>query len=314
MSDDITKFNVRGLGVDRLKTIYYVGLTESMTKAGDLLGLCQSAVSRQIHSIEEELGVILFLRRDRRVELTKAGLLLKNASQKVLYVMDAALKSVKEEREGLSGPLKVLTFPSFASLMAPGYLLGFKDEYPDIDLSVLATLGEMPITETDVIIRAYAAEQPDLEQLILYYEYIGLYAHKKYLEKFGIPQTLQDLDQHRLIAIDPELEKRYEQLNWVLKVGVADSHYYRKPHVILSSHEAIGNAILEGIGISGLGHHHIQLMNNPDIVQVLPEYTLKKGPICFSFNKQVDLIDRYMILYEYLLKMIQKDQSVFSKI
>ena len=92
--DIISKFNVRGLGVDKLKIIYYVGLTESMTKAGDLLGLCQSAVTKQIQNIEDDLGVALFKRKDRKVSITKEGKALKDLAQRLLYEMDGALKSI----------------------------------------------------------------------------------------------------------------------------------------------------------------------------------------------------------------------------
>lgn len=307
MSDEISKFNVRGLGVERLKAIYYVGLTESMTKAGELLGVCQSAVSKQVQSIEDELGVVLFRRGDRKVELTPAGKLIVQLSKNSLYEIDGALKSIKEKQEGLSGSLRILTFPSFASVMIPRYLAGFKEEYPDIDLRIMATFGEMPITEADVVIRPFVAKQPKLKQLHLYQEYLGLYASKDYLKKYGEPKTLEELDDHQLLALNTELETHAPQLNWALKVGVAEKNHFRKAQMYFPTNDALANAVLASLGIASLVKHHVTVLNNPNLIQILPKYEMPKEYICLSFNHDVTHQQKYLALYEYMKKGIELD-------
>lgn len=305
------KFNVRSLGVDKLKTIYYVGLTESMTKAGDLMGLCQSAVSRQIQTLEDDLGFIMFKRKDRKVEITKEGKIMMEMSHKSLYEMDATVKSIKEAKEGLSGTLKILTFPSFASTIMPRYLRGFKDLYPDILLQINASYAGLNPLDADIVIRQFIPKNPLLKHMKLYDQVIGMYASQSYLEKCGVPQTLEDLDHHQLLALDQTIAQRYSTVNWILKVGGRDTIEQREATIYLNSHDTLAQAITHGLGIGGLAHHHVKLLNNPNIVRVLPSIKTEPLPIYCIYNKSVKSNQKYSTFYEYLKNSIDNDKEIF---
>lgn len=252
MSQEPQSLNIRGLTADRLRTVYYVACTQSATKAGEYLGLSQSAVTKQIQLIEDELGILIFERRERKFTLTAVGERIFELANRTLHDIDGVLKSIREDKSKPSGPLRVLTYPSFASIMVPRYLKDFNEAYPNITLQISATYGEMAIMDADVIIRSYIAHQSEVEQLRLYQEYYGLYASKTYVEEYGQPMSLEDLDHHKLLALDPNLEKIYPELNWVLKVGVAEHSHYRKAHMYFPTSDVLGQVVLHGFGIGAL--------------------------------------------------------------
>jgi LysR family transcriptional regulator, glycine cleavage system transcriptional activator len=108
----------------------------SFTKAGDELYLSQSAVSRQIQELEEQLGARLFERRHRALELTEAGQVLYAASAQVLATMRAVTSRLRAGRGRQT--LAVTTTQAFASLWLIPRLAGFTRTHPELDVRISA--------------------------------------------------------------------------------------------------------------------------------------------------------------------------------
>ena len=108
----------------------------SFTKAGEELHLTQSAVSRQIKELEDQLGVALFQRRHRALALTEAGQQFYAASAQVLTTVRAAADRIR----ALGGrrTLSVTTTQSFASLWLIPRLAGFTRAHSDVDVRISA--------------------------------------------------------------------------------------------------------------------------------------------------------------------------------
>src|SRR3954471_23107971 len=105
----------------------------SFTKAGEELYLTQSAVSRQIKDLEEQLGVPLFQRRHRALSLTEAGQQFYAVAAQVITTMRAATERLRSQA-GKRRPLTVTTTNSFASLWLIPRLAGFTREHPEVDV------------------------------------------------------------------------------------------------------------------------------------------------------------------------------------
>src|SRR6187399_935543 len=106
----------------------------SFTAAARTLGLTPSAVSRRIADFERELGVVLFRRFNRRLELTAAG-------ARYLEVVGRALDLIERESESLRPPrrqttLRLSVLQSFASLWLLPRLAAFKRARPDLDVEI----------------------------------------------------------------------------------------------------------------------------------------------------------------------------------
>src|SRR6185436_18920255 len=109
----------------------------SFTKAGEELFLTQSAVSRQIKDLEDQLGVALFQRRHRALALTEAGQQFYAAAAQVITVMRTATERLRAQ-SGRRRPLSVTTTTSFAALWLIPRLAGFTKDHPDVDVRITA--------------------------------------------------------------------------------------------------------------------------------------------------------------------------------
>src|SRR5688572_25739457 len=105
----------------------------SFTKAGEELYLTQSAVSRQIKELEEQVGVALFERRHRALALTEAGQQFYAAAAQVLATMRAATERLRAQGSR-KRPLSVTTTNSFAALWLIPRLAGFTRDHPGVDV------------------------------------------------------------------------------------------------------------------------------------------------------------------------------------
>src|SRR5581483_5009310 len=122
--------------LDLLKGFEAAARNLSFTKAGEELFGTQSASSRQIKALEEQLGVPLFRRRHRELLLTEAG-------QTLYKAVGEALRTLRDAAARLSsragGMLTVTTTISFASLCLVPRLAEFRRQHPDIDVRIAAT-------------------------------------------------------------------------------------------------------------------------------------------------------------------------------
>ncbi len=91
----------------QLRYFLAVAQTLHFTKAAELMGIAQPPLSQQIQKLEREIGTRLFIRHQRHVELTEAGLFFKERAQKILAETDRALSEIKKVARGESGRLSV---------------------------------------------------------------------------------------------------------------------------------------------------------------------------------------------------------------
>ncbi len=108
----------------------------SFTRAAEELFLTQSALSRQILALEEQLGVPLFERRPRQLLLTEAGQVLHVSAKKILDELGHAVDRIR--RDQTTQPLTVSTAIPFAALWLLPRLPRFREQHPDIEVFISA--------------------------------------------------------------------------------------------------------------------------------------------------------------------------------
>jgi DNA-binding transcriptional LysR family regulator len=126
------------LDLRELKTFRVVATEQSFTRAANLLHYAQSSVTAQVHRLEEELGVPLFDRLGRRVELTLAGRQLLSYAERLLDLADEAKCSVQNDGQP-AGTLTVAAPETLLAYRLPELLKRFQAGYPAIHLSLVAS-------------------------------------------------------------------------------------------------------------------------------------------------------------------------------
>src|ERR1043165_4135581 len=151
---------------DKLKVFHAAAEAGSFTHAGEQLGLSQSAVSRQVSALEQELSVSLFHRHARGLILTEQGGLLFRTAHDVFMQLQAARAKLTDSRERPSGDLKVTTTPGVGINWLVPRLGNFPALSPNLGFW-LCVPGEalvLSMREADAAIRPRKPTQPDLIQ------------------------------------------------------------------------------------------------------------------------------------------------------
>ena len=148
----------RPLGVGPLRAFEAVARLSSFRAAGDELHLTQPAISRQIRSLEDELGTRLFLRGTRHVELTSAGAALLRSVDPWLARLDASVQQIRNL--GARQRITVTTFASFASLWLLPRLQDFQRQHPGVDIRISAQDAMADFDEFEVVYRNYSLVYP----------------------------------------------------------------------------------------------------------------------------------------------------------
>ena len=188
---------------DKLKVFHAAAEAGSFTHAGEQLGLSQSAVSRQVSALEQELSVSLFHRHARGLILTEQGDLLFRTAHDVFMQLQAARAKLTDSRERPSGDLKITTPPALGINWLISRLDEFTALYPEIRISLIVTDEDLDLSmrEADVAIRTRKPTQPDLIQRKLFSIGFHAYCSPEYIKRFGTPRTLDELDAHRIIML-----------------------------------------------------------------------------------------------------------------
>lgn len=157
----------RKLSLGNLRAFDAVARRLSFSAAADELHLTQSAISRQVKSLEDELGAALFVRGTRHVEVTPDGQVLRQSVEPFLARLDAGVRQIRQARS--RHRVSLTTFASFASLWLLPRLEAFQRVHPDIDIRVSAhdALAELDDPELDLALRYVSPEQapPDAVRL-----------------------------------------------------------------------------------------------------------------------------------------------------
>src|SRR5882724_4163825 len=206
---------------DKLKVFHAAAEAGSFTHAGEQLGLSQSAVSRQVSALEQELSVSLFHRHARGLILTEQGDLLFRTAHDVFMQLQAARAKLTDSREKPHGELKVQTTVGLGVHWLTPRLGEFLDLYPDIRITLLTTEQELDLAmrEADVAIRLRLPSQPDLIQRKLFTMHFHACASPEYLKRFGTPRSHEELDHHLLLVLGGSVPNYLRSSGWLVGAG-----------------------------------------------------------------------------------------------
>ncbi|TYC55720.1 LysR family transcriptional regulator [Rhodobacterales bacterium] len=268
---------------DKLRIFHAAAQAGSFTHAGDALHMSQSAVSRQVSALEQDLGVALFHRHARGLLLTEQGELLYRTASDVLMKLEAVQTSLTDSKEKPSGILRVTTTVGLGSTWLTSRIKNFIDLYPDVDLHLIFDDDELDLgmREADVAIRLRQPTQPDLIQRKLFTVHFHVYAAPEYLQRFGAPASIEDLDNHRIVTFGEQAPAYLRSMNWLETAG-RPSGEPRRSVLKVNNLVAIKRAVQTSVGIA-----------------ILPDYIIDKAtnlvPVISEQEDKVPSFDTYFV-------------------
>lgn len=251
---------------DKLRIFHAVAEAGSFTHAGHELLLSQSAVSRQISALEEDLNVALFHRHARGLILTEQGEVLHRTAHEVFTKLAAARTRLMDSKEKPSGDLRITTTIGLGSVWLTPRIREFMELYPDIHVALILDDRELDLSmrEADVAIRLRRPAQPDLIQRKLFTVHHHVYASSDYVKKYGSPKSVADLDKHKILIFG-ETEGFLSDLNWLATVG-READNPRIPALRVNNAYGLRRAVQAGAGIAILADYNVPSDSN--LVQI----------------------------------------------
>ena len=208
----------RPLSLGNLRAFEAVARRSSFREAAEELFVTQSAISRQIKGLEDELGAALFVRGTRHVEMTQSGQLLLRAVEAGLPKIDASVRQIRAVRSRKR--VSVTTFASFGSLWLLPRIEAFQRAHPDIDIRVSAAdaIADMDDPELDLALRYCNPAQAPAGATRLFGEVLTPVVSRSLAEQIcrGKAPALAkpaDLAQHTL-AEEDDTKTSTEYLSW----------------------------------------------------------------------------------------------------
>jgi DNA-binding transcriptional LysR family regulator len=289
---------------DKLRVFHAVAEAGSFTHAGETLNLSQSAVSRQISALEENLQVPLFHRHARGLILTEQGESLNRTVREVFAKLAMTEALLTESKEKPAGRLKVTTTVGFGSSWLAPRLQKFLETYPDVSMSLLLddTDLDLAMREADVAIRMHAPKQPDLVQRHLMQIHWVVVAHPDYLARAGTPTRPEDLDDHKLILFG-DYRPPVADINWLAEAGRRAGSPRRALMEVNNLH-AMAMAIRSGMGIGVLPDWMTVELDG--LTRLLPEMKAPKVDVFFVYPEELRNSKRVAVFRDFLLARLQE--------
>ena len=286
---------------DKLRIFYKVAKAGSFTHASDTLNLSQSAISRHISGLEEEIKVPLFHRHARGLILTEQGEILFKAAEEITDKVEHATSELTDFRGTPSGPLKVHTTVGLGSAWLAIRLGKFIDQYPEIEVELILNNQELDLgmREADCSLRLRQPQQPDIIQRKLFTVHFHVFASEDYIERFGKPANADDLENHRIIVWGGEAPRYLDDVNWLLHAGMPHGTA-RQPVAKINSILAIKRAVQRGAGIALLPDYSINDASN--LVPVMTETDVPSFDTYFAYSAELKNSARLHAFRDFLLE------------
>ena len=288
---------------DKLKIFHSVAEAGSFTRATVNLNLSQSAISRQIQSLEQDLKVQLFERHARGLTLTENGEYVFKTAHEVITKLKEVETSLGDQKNKPTGKLSITTVRSFGTHWLTPRIQEFMQINPEIEVELIFDDKELDLStrQADIGIFMRRPKQLNYIQRKLVDIKYHIYGSTRYLEKYGIPNNLNDLNKHRFISFGKGAPSPVFNPDWALKLGIKDNKK-RKSIMKVNSVMGLLLAVESGVGLAALPDYLV--FQSQNVIKVLPKL---EGPITeahFVYPQSLKNVARVQVFKNFLYSKI----------
>ena len=290
---------------DKLKIFHAVAEAGSFTSSTVNLNLSQSAISRQIQSLEDDLKVRLFERHARGLTLTESGEYVYKTANEVITKLKEVETTLSDKKNKPRGKLTVTTVISFGTTWLTPRIQEFMQLNPEIEIELIFDDKELDLStrQADIGIFMRRPKQLNYIQKKLIDINYHIYGSPKYLEKHGYPKTINDLSKHKFISFGRGAPSPVFNPEWALKLGMKENKIMKTVMKVNSVYGLL-LAVQSGVGLAALPDY--LTLKQPNIVKVLPNV---KGPITeahFVYPQSMKNVARVQAFRNFLYSKISE--------
>lgn len=281
---------------DYYRTFLMVLKEGSLSAAARELGLTQPTVGRHVDAMEEMLGFPLFTRSPQGLLPTDAARALQPYAETLAATSAALLRAASGQQNTVSGTVRISASEVIGIEVLPPILAELHAQYPDltIELSASDAIEDILRQEADIAVRMAVPSQDALVALHIGAVPLGFHAHRRYLDRRGIPETLADLSRHSLIGYDRETA--------AIRAIIARSPDLPEVRFALKADSNLAQlaAIRAGFGI-GICQNALAA-RDPDILPVLADDFAMKLETWLVMHENLKTAPRCRVVFDALAK------------
>jgi DNA-binding transcriptional LysR family regulator len=237
----------------------------SLSGAARRLGAAQPTVRRRIAELERQLGAVLFTRSPGGLEPTALARELRDSAQAMALAADAFARAASAEADAASGVVRITASDVIGVEVLPPILAALQAQHPGliIDLGLSNRNEDLLRREADLAVRMVRPAQDALVARRVGDVRLGVYAHRRVIERHGLPTTLADLTAMPMIGYETETAS----VRFLQRQGLT----VRREDFVFRTDSDLAHlaAIRAGVGVGicqvGLGRR------DPDLVHLLPQ-------------------------------------------
>ncbi|GFD86156.1 LysR family transcriptional regulator [Alteromonas sp. KUL150] len=271
----------------------------SLSAAARALKQTQPTLSRQVTSLEDTLGVTLFERGHRNLQLTEAGLELLEYARTMAEAANNISLAACGQSQTIEGRVRITATEMFATYYLPSMLRKLRELAPGIVIEVVASdlVRDLIRREADIAIRHAQPNQPDLIARRLGSLRGRIYAAKRLLDEVGVPREFGDLENQDFIGIE-DTESLIENL-----AGQGLNLRIEQFKAFAGSGNCMLQLIREGLGFGFLPMDTGKLFN--ELVCVLPEQFDPEIPVWLVSHRELYTSRRIRTVFDFIAQELQ---------
>lgn len=274
----------------------------SISACARALSISVPAVSKALRQLENRLGVPLFQRSTRKIQLTETGVQLLEQTVQAVDTLSQAFENAKTLAQTPTGTVRItVSQVAFSLILQPVYA-EFRERYPHIvlDISINNATVNLIDEQFDLGIRfGNHLEEGIVARRLTGEIREGLFLSPQYAQKFGTPKTLADLAHHQLIGYRFITANRLHPLT-LMENG--QPHTIEMPmSLILNDSEMAIDAIRQGFGIGRIFEpQYERLESKIDLLPVLKKHWQTFQPMYLYYQPKSQKVKRVQVLIEFL--------------
>ena len=272
----------------------------SLSAAARALGMAQPTLGRQVDGLEQELGIVLFERVGRGLQLTPGGLELLDHVRVMGDAAGRVSMNALGQSQTLEGRVCISASETYAAVLLPPIIAKLRILEPDIYVEIVVSnqASDLRRREADIAIRNFRPTEPDLIAKKVGEADAVLYATPDYIEKIGNPTMPQDLRHAHFVNLD-HAGMMIKALN-KLGLGLTEENF----PLLTESYLVMWELVRQGVAIGILDAHIGDA--DPIVRRVLPDFQPFIFPIWLVSHRELTTSRRFRRVYDYLAQELHR--------
>ena len=272
----------------------------SLSAAARALGMAQPTLGRQVDGLEQELGIVLFERVGRGLQLTPGGLELLDHVRVMGDAAGRVSMNALGQSQTLEGRVCISASETYAAVLLPPIIAKLRILEPDIHVEIVVSnqASDLRRREADIAIRNFRPTEPDLIAKKVGEADAVLYATPDYIEKIGNPTMPQDLRHAHFVNLD-HAGMMIKALN-KLGLGLTEENF----PLLTESYLVMWELVRQGVAIGILDAHIGDA--DPIVRRVLPDFQPFIFPIWLVSHRELTTSRRIRRVYDYLAEVLHR--------